>query len=112
MPRQASDDSTSVGRKCLRANVVLPDPLGPIRTTRDRFGMEIFIIDSLPSQVWAAGSPLPELPPALAFIWPRRSVDHSKAAPSIGIVWVEDEHSVHFVARFFRPSKASARPRR
>src|SRR5687767_12773496 len=43
MPRQASDDSTSVGRKCLRANVLLPDPLGPIRTTRDRLGMENFI---------------------------------------------------------------------
>src|SRR5689334_10845971 len=43
MPRQASDDSTSVGRKCLRANVVLPEPLGPIRATRDRLGMEIFM---------------------------------------------------------------------
>ena len=43
MPRQASDDSTSVGKKCLRANVLLPDPLGPIRTTRDRLGMEIFM---------------------------------------------------------------------
>src|SRR5207249_2710000 len=43
IPRQASDDSTSVGKKCLRANVVLPDPLGPIRTTRDSLGMEIFI---------------------------------------------------------------------
>ena len=43
IPRQASDDSTSVGRKCLRANVLLPEPLGPIRTTRDRLGMEIFM---------------------------------------------------------------------
>ena len=39
--RQASDDRTSVGRKCLRANVLLPDPLGPIRTTRDSLGMEM-----------------------------------------------------------------------
>ena len=45
MARQASDDNTSVGRKCLRANVLLPDPLGPIRTTRDRLGIEIFIND-------------------------------------------------------------------
>jgi hypothetical protein len=27
----------------LRAKVLLPDPLGPIRTTRDRLGIEIFI---------------------------------------------------------------------
>jgi len=27
-----------VGRKCRRANVLLPDPLGPIRTTSDSFG--------------------------------------------------------------------------
>src|SRR4051794_11657253 len=47
MPRQASDDSTSVGKKCLRANVLLPDPLGPIRTTRDRLGMEIFMVQQV-----------------------------------------------------------------
>ena len=34
IPRQASDERISVGRKCLRANVLLPEPLGPIRTTR------------------------------------------------------------------------------
>src|SRR5262245_49943150 len=43
MPRQASDERTSVGRKCLRANVLLPEPLGPIRTTRDKFGIEILM---------------------------------------------------------------------
>ena len=30
IPQQESDDSTSVGRKCVRANVLLPDLLGPI----------------------------------------------------------------------------------
>ena len=44
MPRQESDDRTSVGRKCLRANVHLPDPLGPIRTTRDSLGMVMFML--------------------------------------------------------------------
>src|SRR5438477_562350 len=39
MPRQASDDSTSVGRKCVRANVLFPDPEAPIRTTSDMFGI-------------------------------------------------------------------------
>ena len=39
IPRQASDDSTSVGRKCLRANVLLPEPLGPMRTTSESLGM-------------------------------------------------------------------------
>ena len=42
--RQASDDSTSVGRKCLRANVLLPEPLGPIRTTRQSLGIVIFMV--------------------------------------------------------------------
>ena len=28
----ASDEITSVGRKCLRANVLFSDPLGPMRT--------------------------------------------------------------------------------
>ena len=37
-PRQKSDDSTSVGLKCLRAKVDLPEPDGPIRTTSDKFG--------------------------------------------------------------------------
>ena len=37
--RHASDERTSVGRKCLRAKVVLPEPLGPIRTTRLRLGI-------------------------------------------------------------------------
>ena len=38
MPRQASDERISVRRKCLRANVLLPEPLAPMRTTRDNFG--------------------------------------------------------------------------
>src|SRR5262245_32415233 len=42
MPRHASDERTSVGRKCFRAKVLFPEPLGPIRTTRDSLGMEIF----------------------------------------------------------------------
>jgi hypothetical protein len=36
---QASEESISVGRKCLRANVLLPEPLGPMRMTKDRLGM-------------------------------------------------------------------------
>ena len=39
IPRQASDERISVGRKCLRANVLLPEPLGPMRTTKERLGM-------------------------------------------------------------------------
>src|SRR6478736_9018623 len=38
-PRQRSDDSTSVGLKCLRAKVDLPAPEGPTRTTRDSSGI-------------------------------------------------------------------------
>src|SRR5580704_9178056 len=45
--RQASDERTSVGLKCLRANVLLPEPLGPIRTTRDRLGISICMIGAL-----------------------------------------------------------------
>jgi len=41
--RQASDDTTSVGRKCFRANVLFPDPLGPTRTTSDNLGTVIFM---------------------------------------------------------------------
>ena len=44
--RQASDERISVGRKCLRANVLLPEPLGPIRTTRLRLGMVILTVIS------------------------------------------------------------------
>jgi len=44
MPRQASEERISVGLKCLRANVLLPDPLGPIRTRRLSFGIDIFIL--------------------------------------------------------------------
>ena len=43
MPRQASDERISVGWKCLRANVLLPEPLGPIRTTRESLGIVMFI---------------------------------------------------------------------
>ena len=43
MPRQASDERISVGLKCLRAKVLLPDPLGPIRTTRLSLGILICI---------------------------------------------------------------------
>jgi hypothetical protein len=32
------DDSTSVAKTCWRAKVLLPEPLGPMRTTRLRFG--------------------------------------------------------------------------
>jgi len=38
-PRQKSLLSTSVGRKCFRANVDFPDPLGPMRTTRESWGI-------------------------------------------------------------------------
>ena len=43
MPRQASDERISVGLKCLRAKVLLPEPLGPIRTTRLSLGIDIFM---------------------------------------------------------------------
>jgi hypothetical protein len=43
MARHASDDSTSVGAKCLRAKVLLPEPLGPTSTTRESLGIEIFM---------------------------------------------------------------------
>ena len=43
-PRQKSDERISVGMKCFRANDDFPDPDGPTRTTRDRFGMEIFML--------------------------------------------------------------------
>src|ERR1043165_4786861 len=44
-PRQKSDDRTSVGLKCLRANVDFPQPDGPIRTTSDSSGMVMVDID-------------------------------------------------------------------
>src|SRR5262245_15642754 len=37
-PRQASDETISVGRKCVRANVDLPEPLAPTRTTSESSG--------------------------------------------------------------------------
>jgi hypothetical protein len=39
MARQASEEIASVGEKCLRATVPFPDPLGPMRTTRERLGI-------------------------------------------------------------------------
>jgi len=39
----SSNNIHYLGRQEELANVVLPDPLGPIRATRDRLGMEIFI---------------------------------------------------------------------
>src|SRR3954471_15420314 len=45
--RQASEERTSVGRKCLRANVLLPEPLGPTRTTRLRLGTLMFMAGGL-----------------------------------------------------------------
>ena len=41
-PRQESDDSISVGLKCFRANVDLPEPDAPIRTTKESSGMVNF----------------------------------------------------------------------
>ena len=38
MPRQESDERTSVGRKCLRAKVLLPEPLGPIEDDEGEVG--------------------------------------------------------------------------
>ena len=37
-PRKKSDDRISVGLKCVRANVDLPEPVGPTRTTSDSSG--------------------------------------------------------------------------
>jgi hypothetical protein len=42
-PRQKSEDNTSVGLKCLRANVDLPQPEGPTRTTSDSSGIVIVL---------------------------------------------------------------------
>src|SRR5271157_319358 len=47
MPRQASDERISVGLKWLRAKVLLPEPLGPIRTRRLSFGIDIFMLGEL-----------------------------------------------------------------
>jgi hypothetical protein len=38
-PRQKSEEITSVGLKCARANVDLPDPVTPTRATRLSSGM-------------------------------------------------------------------------
>ncbi len=38
-PRQTSDDRISVGLKCRRANVLLPEPDTPTRTTRESSGI-------------------------------------------------------------------------
>src|SRR5271157_114969 len=46
IPRQASEERISVGLKWLRAKVLLPDPLGPIRTTRLSLGILICICAS------------------------------------------------------------------
>jgi hypothetical protein len=43
IPRQASEERISVGVKWLRAKVLLPDPLAPIRTTRLNLGILICI---------------------------------------------------------------------
>ena len=40
-PRQKSDEMTSVAAKCARANELLPDPDGPMRTTRLGSGRSI-----------------------------------------------------------------------
>jgi hypothetical protein len=42
-PRQKSDESTSVGLKCLRAKVDLPQPDGPTSTTSESSGIVNFI---------------------------------------------------------------------
>ena len=41
IPRQKSEERTSVGLKCFLAKVLLPEPLGPIKTTRLSLGMVI-----------------------------------------------------------------------
>src|SRR3954454_22577911 len=46
-PRQKSDEITSVALKCLRANVDFPQPLAPIRTTRESSGSVSFTAVSL-----------------------------------------------------------------
>ena len=44
MPRNASDESTCVGAKCLRAKVDLPDPVTPTSTTRQRSGIRSVVM--------------------------------------------------------------------
>ena len=42
-PRQKSDEMISVGLKCFRANVDLPEPEMPISTTSDSSGIVRFV---------------------------------------------------------------------
>ena len=47
--RHASEPITSLGRKCLRANVLFPAPLGPISTTRQSLGIFRCIEQAVPA---------------------------------------------------------------
>src|SRR5262245_15655749 len=42
-PRQKSEESISVGLKCLQAKVLLPEPEAPMSTTNESSGMVTFI---------------------------------------------------------------------
>lgn len=46
-PQHTSDDSTSVGKKCFPANVLLPEPLGPVRMTKERLGIVMGMVDAI-----------------------------------------------------------------
>src|SRR5258708_38908132 len=51
-PRQKSEESTSVGRKCFRAKLDLPDPEGPTSATTASSGIDSFIGESKYPSVW------------------------------------------------------------
>src|SRR5438046_977014 len=55
MARHASEDRTSVGLKCRRANVLLPEPDTPTSTTRESSGRVSFMFYSFqtPPSAWA-----------------------------------------------------------
>ena len=52
-PRQKSDEITSVGRKCARPKVDLPEPLTPISTTRLSSGTVSSRVMPAPPGHWA-----------------------------------------------------------
>src|SRR6266567_3143501 len=56
-PRQKSDESTSVGLKCLRAKVDLPEPEAPMSATRESSGMTIFIAVALRKHPFVSAYP-------------------------------------------------------
>src|SRR5580692_4511299 len=59
-PRQKSDESTSVGLKCVRAKLDFPQPEGPIRTTSESSGIVMFTEFALSRRLRFSAEPLAE----------------------------------------------------